>query len=183
MPSRGNGEDKCLVWDRRARHTPSIGEDELAIFRHDGLGILNNPPWELGEILALDVMADQLCSEAVLLAICRVPYPIYEEVEHKQSGQCSSVPAIDTWIMVREVNGAVAVAQWYSSHVPKDEHEAQFLVIHVPCRDDAFLSLGAGVRVEKVGHAEKGKLAGDVAILFVLPSCGAESDQDKDIPG
>ncbi len=34
--------------------------------------------------------------------------------------------------MVGEVDCGVTVAKWYTCEVPEDEHEAPFLVVHVP---------------------------------------------------
>ena len=40
-------------------------------------------------------------------------------------------------MVIGKVDGAVAVAKWHTGKVPEDEHEAPFLVVHVP---------GGGVR-------------------------------------
>ena len=70
--------------------------------------------------------------------------------------------------MVGEVDRAVAVTERYTREVPEYEHEAPFLVVHIPSRDDHFLALRAGVGVEKVGHEQEADFAAHVAVLFVL---------------
>jgi hypothetical protein len=34
--------------------------------------------------------------------------------------------------VIGEVDGAVAVGQWYASKIPEDEHETPFLIVNVP---------------------------------------------------
>ena len=100
--------------------------------------------------------------ETVLLAIRRVPYPVNEQISDIQRGQSITIPLIFGRWVVGEIDGAVTVAQGYSSQIPENEHESKLLVVHVPTPinqtspaahsgipscDNAFLSLRAGVRI------------------------------------
>jgi hypothetical protein len=166
----------------RANHTPPVHKDDIATFGCDGLRVLHRLPWELGEGLALYIVTCRLGFEAVFLAVARVPDPVHKKVRHEQCRQGNFVPPVHAGIMVRKVDGAMTVAQWNSGKVPKYEHEPQFFIIHIPGRDYAFFSFGAGIRIQEMHHTEKSYFAGDIAVLLVLPSCCAEGEEKKDVP-
>ncbi|KAI7052583.1 Delta(24(24(1)))-sterol reductase like protein [Hortaea werneckii] len=65
----------------------------------------------------------------------------------------------DGRVVVGDEDGAVAVAQWHTSHVPEDKHETPLLVVHVPGDTDHLLALTAGVGVEPVRHEQEPSLA------------------------
>lgn len=39
---------------------------------------------------------------------------------------------IGIWVVIGEIECAVAVAQWYTGKIPENQHEAPFFVVHVP---------------------------------------------------
>lgn len=90
-------------------------------------------PRKLREGVALGQLALALhLTEPVLLAVGRVPHPVHEEVDDDEGGQSVSVPAVLGGVVVGKVDCAVAVAKRHAGHVPKREHEAEFLKVHVP---------------------------------------------------
>jgi len=66
------------------------------------------------------------------LAVCGVPDPVNEEVSYIEEPKDVGVPVVGSRVVVGKVDRAVAVAQWDTSEVPEDEHEAPFLVVHIP---------------------------------------------------
>lgn len=54
-------------------------------------------------------------------------------------------------MMIGKVDSTVAVAERNSSQIPEYQHEAPFLVVHVPGVHDHFLCFAARVGVEEVG--------------------------------
>jgi len=106
--------------------------------------------------------------ESILLAIGSIPYPVCEEVRHIKRNKSKPIPVIYGWRMIGQIYGTVTVAEGYARKVPEDEHEAPFLVVHVPKRGsmaisrrrqdgspscyDALLSLGACVCIQEMSH-------------------------------
>lgn len=140
-------------------------------------------PGDLGEGPAPDDLAALHGAEAVLLAVAAVPDPVPEEIGGVEEDQGEAVPAVLGGVVVGEEDGAVAVRERHAGQVPEDEHEAPLLVVHVPGCDDELLALCAGVGVEVMRHDDEGDLAGDVAVLLVLPGRGAEAEDEENVPG
>ena len=84
------------------------------------------------ECLALEDRAALLLPEHVLLAVARVPDPVHEQVSCSERGESPARPAVSFWVVRGEVDGAVAVGEGHTGEIPEDEHEAPFLVVHVP---------------------------------------------------
>lgn len=111
---------------------PPIDHDLGAIGSSKGLGVLHSLPRQLGEGVTENHGATLHLAETVLLAVGRVPDPVHEQVRGVEEGQEVAVPVVGRGVVVGKVDGAVAVAQWHTSQVPEDQHEAPFLVVHVP---------------------------------------------------
>lgn len=116
----------------RKQLTPPINQNPGSIGRCEGLGVLHGLPRELGESVTEHHSSTLLLTETVLLAVGRVPDPVHKQVRHVEDGQEVAVPVVFRWVMVGEIDRAVAVAQWHTSQVPENQHEAPFLIVHVP---------------------------------------------------
>lgn len=84
--------------------------------------------------------------------------------------------------MISEVDGAVAVGQRNAGKVPEDEHEAPFLVVHVPGGDDELLALGTGIGVEVMSHDEEHDFARDVAVALPLTCGSTQAEDEEEVP-
>lgn len=78
-------------------------------------------------------------AKCVLLTIGTIPYPVEEKIQNREKEKGGRAPAICGWVMVCQVQGAVAIGEGYSSHVPKSKHEAQLLKVHVPAPVSTFV--------------------------------------------
>lgn len=168
--------------DLASKTIPAVDKDG-ALRGLDGLGVLESLPRDLRERVALDEVSLLHGTEAVLLAVAAVPHPVPEKVGTVHDDQGVAVPAVSGGIVVGQVEGAVAVRQRDTSKVPEDEHEAPFLVVHVPSRDDELLALGAGIGIEVVSHDEEHDLARNVAVLLILTCSRTETENQKEVPG
>lgn len=92
------------------------------------------------ESFALDQLAALLLTERVLLAVGGIPHPVHEQVYDGESCQCRATPAVFGRLVVREVECAVAVGEWHTSHVPESQDEAQLLEVHVPTQEKLIIS-------------------------------------------
>ncbi|KAI6752861.1 hypothetical protein HG530_013613 [Fusarium avenaceum] len=160
---------------------PAVNKDS-SLRRGDGLGVVDCLPGDLREGVAQDQLTLLHGTEAVLLAVAAVPDPVPEEVGGKDGSENTTVPAVRIGVVVGQVDGAVAVRERDTSKVPEDEHETPLLVVHVPGGDDELLSLGTGVGVKEVSHDKEPNLTRYVAVLLMLTSGGAETQDEKDIP-
>ena len=130
-PADGEEGVACVVHLAREA-VPAVNEDNVAVGRGDGLGVLNRLPRHLREGAAPDDLAALRLPEAILLAVARVPNPVDEEVADVEGRQRISVPVVFGRVVRGEVDGAVAVRERDAGHVPEDEHKAPFLVVHIP---------------------------------------------------
>lgn len=89
---------------------PTVDEDD-SLRGHNRLGVVDCLPGKLGEGLAIDKIALLHGTEAVLLAVARVPDPVPEEVADEEGRKSPFVPAVLLRGVVGEVEGAVAVGQ------------------------------------------------------------------------
>ena len=76
----------------------------------------------------------------------------------------------------------MTVRHWDTSHVPEDQQEAEFLLVHVPGCNNEVLTLGTSIGVSEVGHYEEEDLARDVAVLFILPCSGCAAQAEENEP-
>lgn len=129
---------------------PAIGEDLVAGLGGDRVGVRNAAILEVGESLALFDDAAFFLAELVFLRVGRVPDVVDVEVGDGEEGGEPRGQLVLGGVVVGDEEGAVAVRQGHAGHVPEDEHEAQFLVVHVPGRDDEVLALCAGADVQVV---------------------------------
>lgn len=131
----GNGEVGITgVVDLASVAVPSIDEDRVSRFSLDGAGVLDCLPWELGEGLSLGEGSTFLGTEAILLRVGGVPDPVHEEVGSEKSNQKwgSEGVAVEIIQVVCHIQSAVTVSKRYTSQVPENQHEAPFLVVHIP---------------------------------------------------
>ena len=84
------------------------------------------------ERLSGSVGSSFLLSEMILLAVGRVPDPVAKDIYRIQSHQREAIPFVDRWCMIGQIDCAMAVTERDACHIPEGEHEAQFLVVHVP---------------------------------------------------
>ena len=161
---------------------PAVHQDAVAGLGLDLLRVLDRLPGQLGEGLAGEHLAALLGAEAVLLRVARVPDPVDEQVAHVETDQREPVPPVLVRVVVGQEDGAVAVGERHAGKVPEDQHETPLLVVHVPRRHDQLLALGARVGVQVVRHHQEADLAGHVAVAIPLARCGAQGEQQKDVP-
>lgn len=114
--------------------TPPINKD-CAILSLDSLGVLDGLPWKLGERLSQDHASTFLLAESILLTVRSVPHPVNEKIHSVETGEGISVPLVGRWVVVCEIDGAVAVAQGHTSQIPEDEHKSPFLEVHIPRKE------------------------------------------------
>jgi hypothetical protein len=167
---------------------PSVSENRIPSLGLDDARVFNSLPRELREGLPFNQQATFLDSEAVLLRVGGVPDPIYEKVGNEECRHKIWVPAVCGRRVVGKVECAMAVAQGYASQIPEDQHEAPFLIVHVPrkldrgddshkgnlpCSGDTLLALGACICIQEVSHNQECNLSRDVTIILVLASSGS----------
>ena len=111
---------------------PSIHQDAIPSLRLDCLGVLDSLPRQLREGLALHESPALHLTETIFLRITRVPDPVDEEVGGVEESQGEGVPMVFRGSVVGQIDGAVAVREGDAGQIPEDQHEAPFLVIHVP---------------------------------------------------
>lgn len=85
--------------------------------------------------------------------------------------------------MVVEVQRAVAVCVWHTGDVPKDQHEAEFLVGHVPGGNDELFAFGTRVGIQPMSEHDQAQLWSDIAVLLILLETGAQRDEEQRKPG
>lgn len=117
---------------RKGPLTPSTTQDGISCLGADTFRVFDELPGELWESFAINHVTVFLGPEYVLLAISCIPHPISEEIRSINKSQCPWVPVVVRRIILSEVYRAVAVCHWNTGHVPEDEHEAKFLIVHVP---------------------------------------------------
>lgn len=120
---------------REVVRTPSVDKDRMAVLGNDGAGVLDGLPGELGEGLSKDHITTALKTKSVLLAIGGVPDPVDEEISDVHGRKGVLVPTVGIWVMVCEVNRAMAITEGDSSKIPENQHKAPFLVVDVPVRN------------------------------------------------
>lgn len=83
----------------------------------------------------VNICAGDLLSEVVFLTVASVPDIVcYNQCDEQSHVVCGG-PLVFSRIMLSKEDSAMAVSKWYTSHIPKDEHEAPLLMKHVPsCR-------------------------------------------------
>ena len=113
---------------------PPIHQDRISRTCLDGTGIRDCLPRELGECLASDESTTFLGAETVLLRVGGIPDPVHKEIGREKGDENVGWPGVRAWGMVGEVQCAVAIGEGHAGKVPEDEHEAPFLVVHVPIR-------------------------------------------------
>lgn len=165
-----------------SKAVPTVNQDS-SLGRDDGLGVVKSLPRNLREGVAQNQLALLHGTETVLLAVAAIPDPVPEQVGDIDGSKDASVPAVLVRVVVGQKDGAVAVGERNTSQVPEDEHETPLLVVHVPGGDDELLTLGAGIGVEEVSHDEEPNLTRDVAILLILTSGSAKTEDEEDVPG
>ena len=89
-PSKRKVEVASIMYFARIA-VPTTGQQTTSRRGHNNLWILNSLPGQLRKRLSLHKCAAFLSSEPILLAVCCVPHPIYEEVgdEKGTDGRCA----------------------------------------------------------------------------------------------
>lgn len=124
--------------------TPPIDQDLISGLSRDRLRVLHGLPRQLREGVSEHHRPTLLLTETVLLTIGGVPHPVHEEIPDVQDNQEVAVPVVFGRRVVRKVDGAMAVAQWHAREVPENQHEAPFLIVHIPeiVSLSVFIALG-----------------------------------------
>lgn len=137
---------------------PSIHQNAIPRLRLDCLGILDGLPRQLRERLALYQGAALHLAEPVLLRVARIPDPVDEEVGGVEKGEGEGIPVVFRGGVVGQVDGAVAVREGHAGQIPEDQHEAPFLVVHVPDKISSQnrypMLLARGNKRREVTHQE-----------------------------
>ena len=120
------------VLDLASVLVPAIAKKGVTGRSGDLLRVLDRLPWQLRKGLAVHLVAAFLAAEHGLLAVASVPDPVGEEVGGVEKDEHGNAVAVLRWMVIGEVDGAMAVAKRNTSQVPEDEHEAPFFVVHVP---------------------------------------------------
>lgn len=162
---------------------PTIDKNLVAGRSVDILGIVNVDPRESREGFTLLEVATLPSPEGVLLSVGLIPNNVHKNVGDEESAQGVLVPGVFGGVVVGEVESAVAVRKRDASHIPEDQHETPFLVVHVPCRDNKLLTLRAGISVEVVGHNQEQDLSRDITIVLILTRRGRTAQSKEDEPG
>jgi hypothetical protein len=98
---------------------PPINHDLVPGIRLNELRIFHCLPRNLRERVALDDLVFVAQADGVLLPVRAVPHPIEEDVYESEGGQGGAIPAVGGWVMVGEVQGAVAVGEGHTREVPE----------------------------------------------------------------
>ena len=118
---------------------PSINQDTITGFRLDGPRVLNSLPGQLRKGFTFQHGPALHLTEPVLLAVAGVPDPVDEEIRDVECSKGKAVPSIGGRMVIGEVDGAVAVGEWYTGQIPEDKHPTPFLMVHVPAIRDWYL--------------------------------------------
>lgn len=90
-------------------HTPTIYQNRVTALSHDGFWILDSLPWQLRKSFPLYKRASFMLSKSILLAICRVPDPVYKEIGNEEQDESKAIPAVYRRGMICQVKCTVAV--------------------------------------------------------------------------
>lgn len=113
---------------------PPIAQDAVPPLGRDTLGVVNLAVLEVGEGKTLVDDAAFLLAELVLLRVGGVPDVVGAGVGDDEGDDDVGGEGVLGGVVESDVEGAVAVGEGHAGHVPEDEHEAEFLVVHVPAR-------------------------------------------------
>jgi hypothetical protein len=130
-PSHGEEHVGHVVWLPH-NSEPAINHDLVTSIGLDELGVLDCLPRDLRESVALDDLVLFAETDGILLAVGAVPHPVEEDVDDCECCEGVSIPVVLGWVVVCQVERAVAVGERHAGEVPEGEEEAQFFEIHVP---------------------------------------------------
>lgn len=142
---------------------PTVAQNGVARITLDADGVLNLLPGKLGECLALDLVASALGAEELGLAVARVPNPVHEEVGGEEEDEGKAGVRVHGRVVVGKVDGAVAVREGHTGHVPEDEHEAPLFVEDVPGRGGSATCTNK--RVQRTKKKKKVQTHQDTGII------------------
>lgn len=180
-PTDGEEEITCVMNLTRFA-VPTVSQNLVSMGCLDCLWIGDASIFEVGEGSTLIDNTTFFLTELVLLRVGRIPDVVDVEVGDGKEGSKPGWHAVLRRMVVSDVQGAVAVRERYTSHVPEDEHETELLVIHVPGRDDEVLALCAGAGVQVVCEEQEDGFERYVAILLVLLQASTEGKEEEDEP-
>lgn len=129
---RNSEEEIAGVVDLAGLAVPAIGQDLVSVLGGDSLGVGDAAVLEVRESGALVNNAALLLAKLVLLAVGGIPDVVHAEVGDGQGKDKPRWPGVLARVVVGDIECAVAVGKGHACHVPEDEHEAEFLVVHVP---------------------------------------------------
>lgn len=129
---RDSEEEIASVVDLASLAVPAVSQNLVSVLGGDGLRVGDAAVLEVGKCGALVNYTTLLLAELVLLAVCSVPDVVHKRVGKYQYRDEPSRPSVLRRVVVSHVEGAVAVGEGHTGHVPKNEHEAKLLVVHVP---------------------------------------------------
>jgi hypothetical protein len=130
-PSHGEEHIRYVV--RLAHNSkPTIDHNLVASISLNEFGILDRLPRHLRECVALDDLIFLSEPDGVLLAVRAVPHPVEEQVHDRKCAKSVAVPAVLGWVVIGQVEGAVAVCERYAGEIPEREEEAKFFEVHIP---------------------------------------------------
>lgn len=170
------------VVDLSGVSVPTVSQERRAVLALDVFWVLQDLVWQKWERLSDGLVTCHDFSERVLLAICRVEEVVGGKEQCVAERQVCCRPVVLSWLVVVEIEGALAVAERHARDVPEDQHEAELLVGHVPRWDNQLLPLGARVGVEVVGEGQEGSLWGDASVDLVLLEHDGKPQQEQNIP-
>lgn len=129
----GDGKEEITgIMNLASISVPPVSEDGVSRLGLDGAGVLDRSPGKLGERLAVKKLSAFLVAETILLRVGGVPDPIHEQIRGEEPCQEIRVPLVGGGVVVRKIEGAVAVAERNTSQVPENQHETPLFVVHIP---------------------------------------------------
>ncbi|KAG7861427.1 hypothetical protein KL919_002161 [Ogataea angusta] len=161
---------------------PSVGEQNRAVGTLDIFWVFEHLVWQIRERLSDLGVSGHDFAERVFLAVASVEKVICRQQQDKAEGVVRRRPLVFLRVVVVQVQCSVAVRVWHAGDVPEDEHEAEFLVRHVPGRHDELLALGARVGVQIVGQQHEESLRRHGAVLLVLFETHAIAEEKQRVP-
>lgn len=129
---RHSEEKIARVVNLSSLSVPTIAQNAVAPAGGNSLRVVNLAVLEIREGGTLIHSAALFLTELVLLAVGRIPYVVGAEIGNGKKSSEPDGPLVLRWVVSCDEEGAVAVGERNTSHVPEDKHEAKLLIVHVP---------------------------------------------------
>ena len=111
---------------------PTVYENAVTNSRWYGPWVFYRLPRKLREGFPLHKRSSFLLAKSIFLGIAGIPNPVDKEVGGVENAESNWIPAVRGRIVICKIQGRMAVCKRNSSYVPENEHEAPFLVVHIP---------------------------------------------------